>query len=145
LLNSQTSAFKIIGYYVGKIITVLAILQILPIITSIVYKEWDIVFDFTISMSLALILGSLLVIFFNSARRRKIDWSHGMIIAALSWFAGMILCAIPYYLSGNFNSFLDSLFYVMSGFTTTGVVLIQDLDHVSNGINMWRHVLTYLG
>jgi trk system potassium uptake protein TrkH len=57
----------------------------------------------------------------------------------------MFLCAIPYYLSGNFNSYLDCCFDVMSGFTTTGVVLIQDLDHVSNGINMWRHMLTYLG
>ena len=145
MINSQTTAFKIIGYYVGKVIILLAILQMLPLITSIIYKEWDIVFDFTLSMSVALIFGAILVILFNSARRRKLDWSHGMIIAAFSWFTGMILCAIPYYLSGNYNSFLDSCFDVMSGFTTTGLVLILDLDHISNGINMWRHVLTYLG
>lgn len=68
-----------------------------------------------------------------------------MAVAALSWFVGMILAAIPYYLSGNYLSFLDACFDVMSGFTTTGLVLIQDLDHVSNGINMWRHILTYVG
>jgi trk system potassium uptake protein TrkH len=33
----------------------------------------------------------------------------------------------------------------MSGFTTTGLTLVQDLDHVSAGVNMWRHVLTFVG
>jgi trk system potassium uptake protein TrkH len=33
----------------------------------------------------------------------------------------------------------------MSGFTTTGIVLTQDLDHLSNALNMWRHMLTFIG
>ena len=37
------------------------------------------------------------------------------------------------------------MFDVMSGFTTTGLVLIQDLDHVSMSLNMWRHLLTFVG
>ena len=37
------------------------------------------------------------------------------------------------------------MFDVMSGYTTTGLYLMQDLDHVSNGLNMWRHILTYAG
>lgn len=143
--NTNFSSLKIIGYYIGKVITVLGIIQIIPLATSLIYKEWNIAVDFSYSMSIALITGALLVITCRSEKNRRIDWSHGMIIAACSWFFGMFLCAIPYYLSGNFISYLDSLFDVMSGFTTTGLVLIQDLDHVSNGINMWRHLLTYLG
>ena len=54
-------------------------------------------------------------------------------------------CALPYYLSGNYLSYLDCCFDVMSGFTTTGLTLIQDMDHLSNGINMWRHLLTFVG
>jgi trk system potassium uptake protein TrkH len=37
------------------------------------------------------------------------------------------------------------MFDVMSGFTTTGLVLIQDLDHVAKSLNMWRHLLTFVG
>ncbi|MPM73247.1 Trk system potassium uptake protein TrkG [bioreactor metagenome] len=33
----------------------------------------------------------------------------------------------------------------MSGFTTTGLVMTQDLDHLSLGLNMWRHILTFVG
>ena len=68
-----------------------------------------------------------------------------MVVAAGSWFFGMLLCALPYYLSGNYLSYLDCCFDVMSGLTTTGLVLIQDLDHIANGLNMWRHLLTFIG
>jgi trk system potassium uptake protein TrkH len=57
----------------------------------------------------------------------------------------MVLGALPHYLSGHFGSFLDAMFDVMSGYTTTGLYLLQDLDHVSHGLNMWRHVLTFAG
>ena len=53
--------------------------------------------------------------------------------------------ALPHYLSGHAGSYLDTLFDVMSGYTTTGLYLLQDLDHVSNGLSMWRHLLTYAG
>ena len=143
--NNKSSENRIIGYYLGKVITILGIIQVIPLVTSLIYREWDIAISFLTGMSITLITGSILVISCSPAKRKKITWGHGMIIASLSWFTGMILCAIPYYLSGNFISFLDACFFVMSGFTTTGLALIQDLDHVSNGINMWRHMLTYLG
>jgi len=145
LSDSSTDEIKIIGYYIGKVINVLGIIQVIPLITSLFYREWNISIAFLISMSITLLAGSLFIISCGSAKRKKIGWSHGMIIASFSWFLGMILCAVPYYLSGHYGSFLDSCFDVMSGFTTTGLVLIQDLDHVSNGVNMWRHILTYLG
>lgn len=137
--------YEIIGYFVGKIIIGLAIIQLIPLATSLIYGEWDILFDFVISDSIAIISGSILILTCRGAKNKKLGWNHGMVVAALSWFLGMVLCAIPYYMSGNYLSFLDACFDVMSGFTTTGLVLIQDLDHVSNGINMWRHVLTYVG
>jgi trk system potassium uptake protein TrkH len=33
----------------------------------------------------------------------------------------------------------------MSGFTTTGLSLIQDMDHIPVSLNMWRHILTFVG
>ena len=68
-----------------------------------------------------------------------------MVVAASSWFFGMLLCALPYYLSGNYLSYLDCCFDVMSGLTTTGLVLIQNMDHAADGLNMWRHLLTFIG
>lgn len=135
-----------IGYYVGLVIIGLGALHIVPILTSLIYCEWNILIDFIISFSIHMIIGCFLALVCGkSARNYKLGWGEGMSVTAISWIAGMILCAIPYYLCGQYLSFLDACFDVMSGFTTTGLVLIQDMDHTSNGINMWRHLLTFVG
>ena len=56
-----------------------------------------------------------------------------------------VLGALPEWLSGHYGSYLDAMFDTMSGYTTTGLYLLQDLDHISHGLNMWRHLLTYAG
>lgn len=132
-------------YYMGFVLIGMALTQYIPLITSLVFSEWDMALNFLISSSSALLLGGAMVLGGRKAERQKLGWSQGMVVAAGSWFFGMLLCALPYYLSGNYLSYLDCCFDVMSGLTTTGLVLIQDLDHVSNGLNMWRHLLTFIG
>lgn len=138
---------KIICYYTGCIIIGIALLMVIPLVTSFVSSEWNPVLDFLISIAITTIVGLLLLIIGRETRENKIfvQWKHGFIVAALSWITLMVLCAIPYRLSGHNNSLLDSCFDVMSGFTTTGLVLTQDLDHISLGLNMWRHILTFVG
>ncbi len=134
-----------IGYYMGFVFFGIGLIQIIPLAVALVYAEWDIVCDFCIGSAVSLLLGASMMYRFRECRKTRLNWGEGMVVAAGSWFFGMILCAIPYYLSGNYLSFLDCCFDVMSGLTTTGMILIQDLDHVSHGINMWRHLLTYVG
>jgi trk system potassium uptake protein TrkH len=76
---------------------------------------------------------------------RQMQLIHGLVVASFSWLLLTVLAAQPYWLSGHYLSYLDAMFDVMSGFTTTGIVLIQNLDHASLGINMWRHLITYVG
>lgn len=143
-LSKEFDDLKIINYYVGYIILCIAVLMIIPIITSLLFKEKNTAVDFIISINIALITGFLLV-FAGNKSCKKFEWKHGLIVSSLSWIILMVLCAVPYYLSGNVKSFLDACFDVMSGFTTTGLVLTQDIDHLSYGFNMWRHMLTFIG
>lgn len=136
---------KTILYYVGYAILATTSLMILPIITSLFYKEWIVIIDFLISLSISLIIG-ILFILIGKKHNENFQWKHGLIIASLTWAMLTALCAIPYFLSGHTsNSFLDAVFDVMSGLTTTGLVLTQNLDHLSRGLNMWRHILTFVG
>jgi trk system potassium uptake protein TrkH len=143
-LKNSLLDLRLISYYTGFIINGVAVLMVIPIITALGFKEWNTFFDFIISINIALTVGILLIVIGNK-KAKKIEWKHGLIISALSWIILMFLCAVPYYLSGHVNSFLDACFDVMSGFTTTGVILTQDLDHISLGLNMWRHILTFVG
>jgi trk system potassium uptake protein TrkH len=74
-----------------------------------------------------------------------IKWLHGLIVVPVAWLVAMVLGAVPLYLSGHFGSFLDASFDAMSGFATTGLVLIQDIDHLPEGINFWRHLTHFIG
>ncbi|MDF2484041.1 MAG: trkH1 [Herbinix sp.] len=143
----KTYSIEIISYYTGYVILVVALLMLLPIFTSLVTGEWVPMVDFIISFEVSLIVGLSMIL---AGRRTKwrsseFQWKHGFVIAALSWIVLMFLCALPYWFSGHMKSFLDACFDVMSGFTTTGLALTQDLDHISKGLNMWRHILTFIG
>ena len=145
--KKKSPNMKIISYYTGYIILIVAALMILPIMTAIAFREWNAMLDFMISCAAAFIVGFVMVLFGLERKDSKpsLQWKHGFVIAAFSWILLTIICAVPYYLSGHTKSFLDACFDVMSGFTTTGLVLTQDLDHLSYALNMWRHMLTFIG
>ena len=141
------SSPRIISYYTGFIVLGTSALMIIPVITAVCAREWAPLLDFIISMGVAASLGLILIILGRHARHHsdRVQWKHGFAVAALSWIILMLTCSMPYYLSGHTLSYLDACFDVMSGFTTTGLVLTQDLDHLSVSLNMWRHMLTFIG
>ncbi len=134
-----------ICYYIGLIIMTLGALQLIPAVISAVYSEWRIFAIFVFTASVTLISGCLMVTFGHRYKSTKLSFGEGTVVASGAWLLGTLFCALPYYLSGNYLSYLDCCFDVMSGLTTTGLCLIQDMDHLSNGINMWRHLLTFVG
>jgi len=145
-ISKFSNDFSIIKYYVGFVIIGTSALMLIPIITSLFFSEWNTVIDFLISINISVAIGLLFMLSGKKAVGKvTVEWKHGMIIASLSWLILTLLCAIPYRLSGHYLSYLDACFDVMSGFTTTGLTLIQDLDHISWGLNMWRHILTFVG
>ena len=139
--------FKIICYYIGYITIGFALLMLLPLLVAVLFREQNPALDFLISIAITTILGFSLVLIGRETREKKlyVQWKHGFVVASLSWLIAMVLGAIPYLLSGHFGSLLDACFDVMSGLTTTGLVMMQDLDHISLGLNMWRHLLTFVG
>ena len=145
MIDKPINRLRPICYYTGLVILVLNALQIIPILTSIAYGEWPIALAFVASLSIAMLVAAGLMLAGTKERFAKLNFGEGMVVAAGSWFLSMLLAALPYYFSGNYLSYLDTCFDVMSGLTTTGLSLIQNMDHISNGINMWRFILTYVG
>ncbi len=143
--RNEESPWKPILYYIGLVVVGLGLLMYIPVVTSLLYAEWAVAVDFALAGAFTLLMGGALMLPLRRYRKARLGWGEGMTITAGAWFLGMLFCALPYMLSGHYRSYLDSCFDVMSGFTTTGLVLAQDLDHLSNGVNMWRHMLTFVG
>ncbi|MEG1605165.1 MAG: potassium transporter TrkG [Clostridia bacterium] len=142
--KTENRALTIV-YFVGIVLSALGALQLLPVASSLVYHEWRIALIFCATGSIAVIVGCAMILLGYARRNASMSFGEGMAAAAGAWFLGTLLCALPYALSGDYLSYLDACFDVMSGLTTTGVTLVQDMDHLSVGINMWRHVLTFVG
>ncbi len=143
ILKPRLEDIKTIGYYLGKIILGLGLTMLIPIIIGLAFGEINPVLDFLIGIEITLIFGLILIkLCFTE---QEPNWMQGMIVISLSWLSAMVLGAIPLYLSGHYKVFLDTCFETMSGFTTTGLTLVQDLDHLSYTHNFWRHLGPFIG
>jgi len=143
ILKPRPEDIKIISYYLGKIILTLGLTMLIPIIIGLAFGEINPLLDFLIAIEIALIFGLILTkLCFTD---KDLNWMHGMIVVSLSWLAAMLLSAVPLYLSGHYKAYLDACFETMSGFTTTGLTLVVDLDHLSHAHNLWRHLGPFIG
>lgn len=143
ILKPHRQDIKSIGYYLGKIILGLGFTMLLPIIMGLAQGELNPTLDFLIAIEIAFIVGLILTkLCFTQA---DLNWMQGMIVVSLAWIVAMLLGAIPLYLSGHWNSYLDACFDAMSGFATTGLVLVQNLDHLSFAHNFFRHLMMFIG
>jgi trk system potassium uptake protein len=143
ILKPNLEDVKIIGFYLSKIILALGATMAIPLVLSVMVGEFSPVADFAIGIEIALIAGLTLRRLCRTGQ--DLHWMHGMIVVSLSWLVAMVLAAVPLYLSGHWKSFLDTCFDTMSGFATTGLALVQDLDHLSYSHNLWRHLIMFIG
>lgn len=141
--HATLTQFYAILYYSGRIITWVAVLMLIPLFVAAGYSEWDIFFNFLISITFGLTAGFALQLF--PKPQRSISWLEGMVTASFSWMLMVALSAVPFWLSGSYLTYLDAFFDAMSGYTTTGLTLVVDLDHMSYGVNMWRQLITFVG
>lgn len=130
-------------HYVGKITSWAAALMLLPLLTAAVYSEWDMFINFALAIGIGLTLGFALQ--WLPKPQHNLSWLEGMTTVTLSWFVMVVIAAIPLYLSGFYLSYLDALFDAMSGYTTTGLSLVNNLDHLPYSVNMWRQEMCFIG
>jgi trk system potassium uptake protein TrkH len=143
ILRPDLDDYKIIGHYLGKVVIGVGILMLVPLAIAFGYSETQPAIDYLFSMSITLMLGYLLTIACHT--KEDLNTMHAMAVASLAWLGAMFVSAMPLYLSGHYNSYLDSCFESMSGYATTGLTLANNLDHMSNAHNFWRHFIMFLG
>lgn len=69
----------------------------------------------------------------------------GFASTALSWILLSLVGCMPFWLSGEIPSFIDAFYETVSGITTTGATILNDVEALSKGMLMWRSFLHWLG
>lgn len=77
--------------------------------------------------------------------RRDIGKHESFVMVTLVWVLFSLFGALPFYLSGYFNSFTDAFFESISGFTTTGSSILTDIEVLSKSVLFWRSLIQWLG
>ena len=96
------------------------------------------------SAIIVVVLGWTLMIFFKK-NIRQINKRDGYLIVTIGWLTMVFSGMIPYYLTGSITNFHNLFFESMSGYTTTGSTILNDIESLPKGIIFWRSMTHWLG
>ncbi len=135
--------FKQIWKIIGKLLVFESLFILATTIVSAIYSEDDFIY-FIITAGIGLFVGLGLNIIFKNPSD-YIGKREGALIVTLTWVFFSFLGALPYWLSGAIPSFTDAFFESISGFTTTGASILNNIEELSHGILFWRSMTHWLG
>lgn len=116
--------------------------MILPLSISYLYGENQHNY-FLLPIAISFILGLFSIK--NKYAENAITFRESVLIVVLTWISVSLFAAIPFYLSNQFPSYLDSFFEALSGFTATGSTILSDIEALPQSILFWRSEIHWLG
>lgn len=135
--------YSIIRYLTGVVIVTISLFMLLPAAISLIYGEFSSALTFIVCSFLFCTLGFLLKL--KKPSNRRFFAREGFIVASLAWIVLSLISAIPFTISGSIPSYVDAIFEVVSGFTTTGATILSDVEALSHGMVFWRCFTNWLG
>ena len=118
-----------------------AVLLALPMAVALWYGESGL--PFLIPMGLLVLFGALLGL--RRPQRASLYARDGLAVVALAWIAVSLFGALPFYISGSMETYVDCFFETVSGFTTTGASILREVESLDRGILFWRSFTHWVG
>ena len=131
-----------ISYTIGRILLVEAVLLILPAAVSIIYGD-GVLASFAITIAALTVAGLLATR--KNPYNRNIYAKEGYVIVAFTWILMSLFGALPFTLSGHIPSFIDAFFETVSGFTTTGSTILNNVEGLQKSLLFWRSFTHWVG
>ena len=133
---------RVIIHILGFLLMFLSAAMLLPIPFSLYYGEGDYIF-FIISALITFAVG--FTAFKFTRLDRDVRAREGFAIVTLGWISFSLLGCLPFLLSGYIPSLTDAFFETMSGFTTTGATILENIETLPHGLLFWRSFTHWLG
>lgn len=137
--------FKIILKTIGKVMIVEAILLLVPFITSLIYGEGIRHALASGAVAVGLAAGGLCLDKLLNPEKTDFFAKDGLITVSLCWIALSVFGALPFVICGDIPNYIDALFETVSGFTTTGASIVDNVEKLSHSMIMWRSLTHFIG
>lgn len=134
--------YGVVIYILGWIMNMEAGFMILPCLMAIYFRE-NAGLAFLGVMLSTLVVGTLLVI--KKPKNMNFYLKEGFVTVALSWIVLSVIGCLPFYFNGDIPSFTDALFETISGFTTTGATILNDVECLARCSLFWRSFTHWIG
>lgn len=139
LINTSVTANVI-----ASLLMIMGILQIPSIIISAYYKESDF-WPFIFSTTATLAIGVGLFYLSRGSKNAEIKKRDGYFIVTMGWLSMVLFGTFPYLFSGAIPNITDAFFETMSGFTTTGATILDEIESLPHGVLFWRSMTQWIG
>ncbi|HET9473559.1 MAG TPA: potassium transporter TrkG [Steroidobacteraceae bacterium] len=132
-----------VAHVLGLMMAFFGLLYLLPIAWSLAVRDGAAV-DFVIAALINAVAG-LGIAAATKRFRRELKPRDGFLLISLSWTLISASATVPFMIALPGLQFSDAYFEAVSGLTTTGATVFNDLDHLPQSINLWRHTLHWIG
>lgn len=134
--------WHLISKILGFLLYILAGLMVLCQGVSLIYDEGF--FTFSPAILISLILGTVGVLLGKKAGK-SMSRKDGYIVVSSVWVIYTLIGMIPFLLDGSIPDVASAFFETMSGFTSTGATIVDDLDSMPRGLLFWRSLTQWIG
>ena len=136
--------YKMMGRFLSQILFVEAFFMIPALLISLGYGESAAAKAFLFTIGLILLI-ALVCHWFCKGAPSAFQAREGLVCVSISWIVMSLLGCLPFYLSREIPSYVDALFEIVSGFTTTGASIVPEVEKLTHGILYWRSFSHWLG
>ncbi len=133
--------YRMLGYLLSVVLLIEAALLAFPLVTAMIYGES--ILPYLITMAILTVVSVPSIIF--KPKNTVIYAKEGFICVAASWLLMSLFGALPMVLSGAIPNYIDALFEIASGFTTTGASILTEIESLPKGILLWRSFSHWVG
>ena len=136
--------FRPVLNIIGVLLAIIGLMMLTPVMFSYYYNSGD---DVALLISGFLTSGfGLILWYFNRGERgKRVSKREGYMIVALGWLSMSVFGMLPYLISGIVPSLTDAMFETVSGLTTTGASIFNDIESIPKGILFWRSMTQWIG
>ncbi|WP_321333035.1 potassium transporter TrkG [uncultured Bacteroides sp.] len=134
---------KMIYRIMGFLILIETAMLVSCIGVSLYYQEDDIK-SFLLTTGITFGIGSLLLLLGKNAKK-QLSRKDGYLIVSFVWVIFSIFGMLPYYFSGYIPNITNAFFETMSGFTTTGASILDNIESLPHGLLFWRSMTQWIG
>lgn len=136
--------YKMMGRFIAQILMITGVFMLPALSISVYCGETAAVYAFLLTLGVfALVIGLLMLTCRGAAS--AFYAKEGLVCAGASWIVLSLLSCLPFYFSREIPSYMDALFEIVSGFTTTGASVLPAVEPLSKGILYWRSFSHWLG